>query len=119
MVKDVAELVDGAEAEGADLMSKILIVAEHDGAQLNRQHRQVRDLCARPLPVREITVAGVRARRGRGRRAGRAARRRRARPDGRERRRTRIRWPRCWRRRSWRSPDYTHVFGPRPPSART
>ncbi len=47
-VKDAAELVEALQEEGHRVSAKILIVAEHDGAQLNPSTAQVRHLCARP-----------------------------------------------------------------------
>ena len=42
----------GAEEEGTPVSSKILIVAEHDGAQAQSQHRQVRHAARARLPAR-------------------------------------------------------------------
>ena len=59
-----------AEEEGARLMSKILVIAEHDGKKLNPATARC-VTCARQVPGAEITVAVFAADPGRGRRSRR------------------------------------------------
>ena len=113
MVKDAAELVEALKKKGLAVSSKVLIVAEHDGAQAQCQHRQVRHAArarSRALRSRSLVCAAdaaavaAQAAQLAGVDAG---------ADGREPGERARRWPRCWRRRSQRwPPPYTHVLGP-------
>ncbi len=50
-----------AEEEGAGGMSKVLIVAEHDGGHLNREHREVRRPALKAFPARRSPSPCLRA----------------------------------------------------------
>ena len=112
MVKDVAELVAALQEEGVGLMSKILIVAEHDGGKLNASTPSA-STCAAKIAGRHDRRRG--ARRGRRGRRGPGRRDRRRRQGARRStiRRTRSRSPPCSRRRSRSSPPATRTCSAR------
>ncbi len=93
-------------------MSKVLIVAEHDGAHLNASTAKC-VTCAQAIPGCGDHHRRVCSGRFSGRRAGRETAARCEGAEDRERAPTRTRWPPSSLRRSRRSrAPYSHVFGP-------
>ena len=109
----------GARRSRGAVVTRVLVVAEHDGAAARSEHREMRALRARSAPGR-VGRGGARARRRRRRRASRATRRRHRGRCSSTRRTTPRRSPPCSRRRSRASPRTSRTCsGPRRRSART